>query len=114
MVKMKMNYRTLSLTVFGIIILGLVQAVYAKAIAGNIDRSYVAPQPDKTLDAGFAAAYLGLPQKGHHTQEYINGYINGTCTASTSIIRTPFNYIKWLALFLSPPTYPPVSCRIVY
>ena len=58
--------------------------ISAKAITGNvnIDRSYVAPQPDKTsrFDAGFTAAYLGLPLKGHHTQEYIIGYINGTAS----------------------------------
>jgi hypothetical protein len=39
--------RTLSLTVFGIIILGLVPTVDVKAIAGNIDSSYVVPQPDQ-------------------------------------------------------------------
>lgn len=30
--------------------------------------------------AGWAAGFLGQPFKGHHTQDYIFGYLNGTTT----------------------------------
>jgi hypothetical protein len=88
-VKIEMKTNFTKLTIIGILVsiltLGLTASlISAKAITRNIniDRSYVAPQPDKTLrfDAGFAAAYLGLPLKGHHTQEYIIGYMNGTAS----------------------------------
>ena len=40
----------------------------------------LAPDPSKSVayNAGFSAGYLGLPLKGHHTQQYLLGYTNGT------------------------------------
>ena len=40
----------------------------------------LAPIPGESAayNSGFDAAYLELPFKGHHTQDYLDGYINGT------------------------------------
>jgi hypothetical protein len=42
--------------------------------------SELAPQPGKSdrYNAGFAQGYLGLALKGHHTNEFLLGYINGS------------------------------------
>ena len=40
----------------------------------------LAPDPNKSwrYNGGFSQGYIGLPLKGHHTQEYLLGYRNGT------------------------------------
>jgi len=40
------------------------------------------PFSDKTAscNAGFSQGFTGVPLKGHHTQEFIYGYKNGTST----------------------------------
>ena len=51
---------------------GFYQVAYAE--------SEIAPQPGKSdpYNAGFAQGYLGLALKGHHTNEFLLGYINGS------------------------------------
>jgi hypothetical protein len=38
------------------------------------------PDPSKSAayNAGYSAGYLGLPLKGHHTNDFILGYVNGS------------------------------------
>lgn len=58
-----------------IALIGMVVAGVPLAHATN----EIAPIPgSKRYNAGFSTGYLGLPLKGHHTQEYLTGYINGT------------------------------------
>jgi hypothetical protein len=40
----------------------------------------LAPDPDQSAayNAGFSQGYMGIPFQGHHTEQFILGYINGS------------------------------------
>lgn len=40
----------------------------------------LAPDPNKSApyNTGFSQGYVGIPLKGHHTHNFLAGYINGT------------------------------------
>jgi tetratricopeptide (TPR) repeat protein len=46
----------------------------------NIGENELVPIPGKSAayNAGFSQGYIGVPLKGHHTQQYLLGYTNGT------------------------------------
>jgi hypothetical protein len=46
------------------------------------------PQSD-AYKTGWATGFLGQPFKGHHTQDYIIGLINGTCTYKLNRSEAP-------------------------
>src|SRR5215813_12326444 len=48
----------------------------------NIGENELVPIPGKSAayNAGFSQGYIGVPLKGHHTQQFLAGYINGTAS----------------------------------
>jgi len=52
------------------------------------------PQSD-AYKTGWAAGFLGQPFNGHHTQDYIFGYLNGTSTYVFNYNQTSGHTMNW-------------------
>jgi len=46
----------------------------------NIGENKPIPGKSAAYNVGFSQGYTGVPLKGHHTQQFLAGYINGTAS----------------------------------
>src|SRR5215469_4058338 len=54
-----------------------------------VQSQYFFSEKSRKYNAGWVAGFLGQPFKGHHKQDYIIGFINGTCTYKLNRSEAP-------------------------
>jgi hypothetical protein len=66
-------------------------------ITPTVANSLLTPFSDKSwrYNAGFEQGFLAIPFKGHHTADFVIGYINGTSTFNMNRSENPGHNMEW-------------------